>query len=371
MYRAIPVGNKICAKRWEQQKHEMHREKIRTMKPSIDTKEPTVCQFDHIRNNLKREQMLEERYSEIDRENRILLQKMSDIMRQPTFSMMKEARGPNSLNKDYRKKELIRITQENQAILKRIQQAQPIYSHIQWEESHRRNQGYLRNSCEYPLVLKASGAGQQGPAGKFQPAVGQDSSLQAQEQLEQYMEEDRKRLQDESKVGGGAMQPIEGEAELRYVLKEGKKIGESYYLVEMATDGRSLTISAYDGDTQQTLELLVNEKNHRKLYREASGDYSLIAGRLTVEGDRLLLQPLQSGPTTTYASPKAKAAGAPRSVGPSDRQLDADEMAVRGGGDREVGVEVDVGSDGNAGVNFRGFTPSSGDGQQTVISGYN
>ena len=83
-----------------------------------------MCQFDHIRNNLKREQMLEERYSEIDRENRILLQKMSDIMRQPTFSMMKEARGPNSLNKDYRKKELIRITQENQAILKRIQQAQ-------------------------------------------------------------------------------------------------------------------------------------------------------------------------------------------------------------------------------------------------------
>ena len=62
----------------------------------------------------------------------------------------------------------------------------------------------MRNSCEYPLVLKASGAGQQGPAGKFQPAVGQDSSLQAQEQLEQYMEEDRKRLQDESKVGGGA-----------------------------------------------------------------------------------------------------------------------------------------------------------------------
>jgi len=37
----------------------------------------------------------------------------------------------------------------------------------------------------------------------------------------------------------------------------GKKIGESYYLVEMATDGRTLTITAYDGDTQKTLELLV------------------------------------------------------------------------------------------------------------------
>lgn len=45
--------------------------------------------------------------------------------------------------------------------------------------------------------------------------------------------------------------------DLKYVLKEGKKIGEAYYLVEMATDGRTLTISAYDGDTQKTLELLV------------------------------------------------------------------------------------------------------------------
>lgn len=33
--------------------------------------------------------------------------------------------GPNSLNKDARKKELMRITRENQSILKRIQQAGP------------------------------------------------------------------------------------------------------------------------------------------------------------------------------------------------------------------------------------------------------
>ena len=48
----------------------------------------------------------------------------------------------------------------------------------------------------------------------------------------------------------------------------------------------------YDGDTQQTLELLINEKNHRKLHRECDGDYSQLATRLAVEGDRLLLKPL-------------------------------------------------------------------------------
>merc|ERR1719326_912852 len=151
---------------------------------------------------------------------------------------------------------------------------------------------------------------------------GQESFQDSQAKLEQYMEEDRKRAEDAS---AGRERPDQAaDEELRYVLKEGKKIGEGYYLVEMATDGRTLTISAYDGDTQRTLELLVNEKNHRKLYREANGDYSLIAGRLTVEGDRLLLQPLQSA--ATYTAPKPKAGPASGSVGPSDRQLDAEEM---------------------------------------------
>ena len=48
------------------------------------------------------------------------------------------------------------------------------------------------------------------------------------------------------KSGSGAL-AAEGETldeELQYVLKEGKKIGGAYYLVEMATDGRTLTISA-------------------------------------------------------------------------------------------------------------------------------
>lgn len=80
---------------------ELHREKLRTMKPSIDTEEPKCLRLDHIRNNLKREQLLEERYGEIDRENRILLQKMSNIMRNPQFSLTKQVptRGPASLNK--------------------------------------------------------------------------------------------------------------------------------------------------------------------------------------------------------------------------------------------------------------------------------
>lgn len=40
---------------------------------------------------------------------------------------------------------------------------------------------------------------------------------------------------------------------------------DRYYLVEMITNGRMLTISAYDGQRQKALELVINERSHRRL----------------------------------------------------------------------------------------------------------
>jgi len=340
MHRAIPIGNKLCAKREEQRRHEFHRDRVRNMRSLVDTKEPKVCQFDHIRNNLKREQMLEERYTQIDRENMTLLKKMSDIMKHPTFSVPKEPKGPVSLNRDFRKKDLIRITQENQHILKRIQSAQPIYNHVEWEESHRKNASYLRNCCEYPVTLNASKMGYDGSGLVPLGGSGGEAFSDAQANLEQYMEQDRQMAAESS---AAKEKDSAAEEELRYVLKEGKKIGEGYYLVEMATDGRTMTISAYDGDTQKTLELLVNEKNHRKLYRETNGDYSAIASRLRVDGDRLILDPVGG---SAYAA-------RPQDMG-------ADEMVRRTDiSAGSVGVDVDVNSEGQPNVHVRGFTPST------------
>lgn len=312
MYRAIPVGNKLCAKRNMERHQNLHRSRIKNIQASTDTSAPKTMHLEHIRNNLKREQMLEERYSQIDRENMNLLQKMSDIMKHPTFSVPRSVSGPVSLNRDHRKNELLRITRENQAILKRIQRASPVYNHVDWEESHRRHTSYLANCGEYPLPQRkrSLSMGATGGLGPLEP-IDHESS---QARLEKAMQEDRERAHDQA---GG--QGTEAEDELRYVLKEGKKIGEGYYLVEMATDGRTLTISAYDGDSQKTLELLVNEKNHRKLYRDTNGDYSAIAARLRVEGDRLILQ--------ADASLQQQYAGG--SLTQSQPALDADDM-VRG-----------------------------------------
>lgn len=254
---------------------------MKQIRPQVDTSVPGTVHLDHLRNNLKREQLLEERYHEIDRENKILLQKMSDIMKTSSYSSGRAKSGPPSLNRDSRKTELMRITQENQGILKRIQRAQPVYNHVAWEETYKRNTQYLKNSSEYPLVLKRKSSSRGGSLMPLGSKDGPGGSLD--------------RADSSSRGGMGGSSTAEpgpqdlGPEDLRYVLKEGKRIGGRYYLVEMATDGRTLAVSAYDGDNQRTLELLVNERNHRKLYRDANGDYNAIVEKLKVEGDQLTL----------------------------------------------------------------------------------
>lgn len=227
---------------------------------------PHTMTMDHIRNNLKKEQILEGRYVEIDRENRILLRKMSDMMKKENPYKDVASKASQSLNKTGRKIELLQITKDNHRLLKSIQEVQPVYNHKKWEEHHKHTGVLLKNCCQYPVITRLTRS-------QSTPSI---------------------LMRMETAGGDGTAAPLggaeAGSDDVKYVLKEGKRIGETYFLVEMSTDGRTLNISAYDGDTQTSLELVVGEKNHRQLYREAQGDYSLIAGRLRVEGDRLKLK---------------------------------------------------------------------------------
>ena len=82
--------------------------------------------------------------------------------------------------------------------------------------------------------------------------------------------------------------PVEAENST-FVHKEGKRIGSTHYLLEMTTDGRALTVSAYDTSSERTLELVINERNHRKLFRECGGDYAALAKKFVIEGDKLVI----------------------------------------------------------------------------------
>lgn len=290
MFRAIPEANKLCSERLRQKDMEMQRQRLKAMKPQVDTTVPGVVHLTHLKTNLKREQLLEERYFEIDRENKILLQKMSDIMRHTTYKNERPKSGGASLNRDHRKNELTRVTNENNAILKRIQTAQPEYNHVKWEDDFQNSEVYLVNKNLYPEVHSRPGSKRNMNKTRMSMSggllVGTKPSTASPDMARSPASTTR------SSPALPKSAPSDIDENLKYVLKEGKKIDSIYYLIEMVTDGRTLAISAYDGDAQRTLELLVSEKNHRSLYRDSDGDYNLVAERLRVAGGQLILDRL-------------------------------------------------------------------------------
>jgi len=90
-----------------------------------------------------------ERYSAIERENRILLQKMAKILRtNKTLDTINQYKA-RSLNRAARRRELIRITEENQGILRRIQASEPTYNHVEWEEDRKLMEKRIDNISLY------------------------------------------------------------------------------------------------------------------------------------------------------------------------------------------------------------------------------
>lgn len=130
-----------------------------------------------------------ERYTEIERENRILLEKMTSILQkqrgtlfsansagvvgggfsQPPGQRSQLNMGSNdmtnmtlqpgpsvmarkSLNREARKRELVKITRENQMILRRLQEKKPNYNIATWQKEEDSRKKILANICEYPLI---------------------------------------------------------------------------------------------------------------------------------------------------------------------------------------------------------------------------
>ena len=169
MHRAIPSASKILSKKWEQDRYEAHRKKLRwealpppswtslssprDIRPMVDNKAPK--RQTHLESKLKKLQLEEgwccdhvsyrnrlgcfyeywwflERLATIERDNRILLEKMSNIMQTgkgPTAAAPApkvSGRNPcqarltsltfqvQSLNQVHRRQEVDRITKENQ-----------------------------------------------------------------------------------------------------------------------------------------------------------------------------------------------------------------------------------------------------------------
>jgi len=150
MDRSIPVSNKLISKKIHDRNMQIHQAKLQNMKSSISRQAPQT--FTHLKSNKKKIQVHEDKLTEMERQNRILLDKLTHIMKHNNNDG-NHNNGPKSLNRDLRKRELVKITIENQALLKRLQDKKATYDRNMWENDRKKHELYLKNICEYPFSL--------------------------------------------------------------------------------------------------------------------------------------------------------------------------------------------------------------------------
>jgi len=278
---SLVFSSRSCAQKVWQKDHDAHRERLRRSRSAVDVAVPTTLGMDHLRRNLKGERLLEDRYMEIDRDNQAMLKKISDNLRRPpAYDSKGIVKRQTSLNRTGRKKELLEITKENRRMLKAIQEVKPVYSVKRWDDSFQKSEVLLRNCSSHPILTRQPRA--RGPQAVLlrldEPGAVAGSSTIA--------------------AGTSGADPVDDQQ--NYLLKEGRRIDGAYYLIEMSTDGRVLNISAFEGESQTTLELVVKEKVHRQLYRDFNGDYTEIANRLSINNGSLTLDVAgETGPTSS------------------------------------------------------------------------
>lgn len=140
MFRSIPVANKLCFDKQLKRSWQIHEKKLKTLKSSIDRNKPQEFQFLYSR---PKKQVLQDlRNTEIMRENKVLLSKISEISQEGKMfansgdlnKLLRRAKSTvpqnfkKTLNEPFRKRELVKIVQENQDMLKRIQERKSCYN---------------------------------------------------------------------------------------------------------------------------------------------------------------------------------------------------------------------------------------------------
>ncbi|XP_065828309.1 sperm axonemal maintenance protein CFAP97D1-like [Oscarella lobularis] len=152
-YQSItPANNSFLKRKWDQIRFDTHRNKVATAKAVIDNEPPRT--YLHLQFNLKKLQMAEERQAIVERDNRILLEKMASVLKMGGRVDNRNYYHHRSLNKTKRQRELLFITHENRAILKRIKSREPHYNHVEWLQQWRVNQGYMIQISKYQHQAK-------------------------------------------------------------------------------------------------------------------------------------------------------------------------------------------------------------------------
>ena len=97
----------------------------------------------------------EDRFTEIERENRILLEKISSIMGKPKQrnNQSQSQKLNRSLNSSIRKRQMQNIEIENAKLLRRLQERRSNYETEKFKQSWRKQKNVIKNMSNYPFII--------------------------------------------------------------------------------------------------------------------------------------------------------------------------------------------------------------------------
>lgn len=266
MHREIPVSNRVLSRKWEEREQAFHYERLKSIRATLDTAKPFPGPGTRAKS--KKEQMEEDRVLEIEQENRKLLERMSAIITAKSSVQTAAGRG-KSLNREFRKKELTRVTLENQALLKRLQNRQSSYSTEQWRQDRKETERLLRNICQYPYVLGADSPSE---------LRRQMSQPQLPPSLPDSVRQPKPRALP-------PLKPVPAET----VLKRGLSLGEKYFMVEVLVLKSKIKLKAMDVETQDRFVLKLTKAEARDIVGEGKDRYEKLVERLAFQTQGLVL----------------------------------------------------------------------------------
>ena len=238
---------------------------------------------------------------------------MSNIMQKNKPSLYNpDQHAKPSLNREQRKKELLRITIENQAILRRLQEKQPTYSVTEWDKAFREVEKIRSNVCEHPyefgdfnartryMLTTADVEANEGYTSL--PRIGGTAQVTRRRQsynslggLSGHGSSGNLGMRGAS-AGAARLHPLpvirqaENLDENRIVLyKRSKQLGQGYYIVEISSNNTHLFIAAYDVESPESLLIELPERKAQDILKEFNGEYEQMASSLQVMNKRLVL----------------------------------------------------------------------------------
>ncbi|XP_075257698.1 sperm axonemal maintenance protein CFAP97D1-like isoform X4 [Convolutriloba macropyga] len=151
----FPCQNKKIQESLDKSTFKKHRKAVDSASTVLDTKQPRVYIHQHLK--LKKLQIEEERLATIERDNRLLLERIAKIMRTTgSIDNNNMDREMKSLSIERRQRELLRITQENKRILSQImaRKTKSDYSRTNWEPKWKKEEYYMAQLSRFQPVTR-------------------------------------------------------------------------------------------------------------------------------------------------------------------------------------------------------------------------